>query len=116
MHAPRHFNSYVLVLHPIAAGIGLISLILGIIAHWKEMGVVCGLAASWVAGIASTISLIAFIFDIALFTIAKSRINDASSNNSNVTVDTAAEYGNALWITLAYGNVWVLFFKQEEED
>lgn len=90
-----------LVLHPIGAGIGLISLILGLVAHFKEMSVVCGLAASWVAGLASFICVIAFGFDIALFTIAKNRINDAASDSGDITVDTAAEYGNAIWITLA---------------
>lgn len=89
------------MLHPIAAAFGAISLCLGILAHLKELSTGCGLAASWVAGIASTLSIIAFAFDMALFTIAKSRINDSAQSSGDVEVDTAADYGNAIWLTLA---------------
>jgi hypothetical protein len=35
------------------------------------------------------------------FTIAKNRINSASSGNTNVNIDGAASYGKAIWLTLA---------------
>jgi hypothetical protein len=50
-------------------------------------------------------SLIAFVFDIIAFSIAKSRIEKAQSSVSVVgvqgNVDTGASLGNAVWMTLA---------------
>jgi len=91
----------VLVLHPIAAGLGLIAAVLGLLGHIRELSLVLSLTATWLAGIASTITLIAFIFDIVVFTIVKSRINSAAQTNGGVTVNTSASYGTAIWMTLA---------------
>jgi hypothetical protein len=52
-----------------------------------------------VSGGAAAVSLLAFIFDIAFFFIAKSRINNVSGGS--------AVMGNAIWLTFA---AWVLLF------
>lgn len=93
--------TYVLVLHPVGAGLGLIALLCGLLGHIREFSIVLSLTATWLASLAGTITLIAFIFDMVVFTLVKNRINDAAQSSGGVTVDTAASYGNALWMTLA---------------
>jgi len=82
--------TYVLILHPIAAGLAGLAAILGVIGHIREMAPLCIVSATWIAGLGSTISLLAFIFDIVVFTIAKNRINSTNASNANVTVNTGA--------------------------
>ncbi|KAL0951706.1 hypothetical protein HGRIS_008381 [Hohenbuehelia grisea] len=55
--------------------------------------------SSCVSGFAAAVALIAFIFDLALFFIAKSRINAVPGGS--------AQIGNAIWLTLA---AWLLLF------
>ena len=50
-----------------------------------------------ISGFAAVVALLAFIFDLAFFFLAKARINEVGS----------AEIGNAIWLTLA---AWVLLF------
>ncbi|KAJ7837427.1 hypothetical protein B0H14DRAFT_3109776 [Mycena olivaceomarginata] len=50
-----------------------------------------------ISGFAAAVALIAFIFDLAFFFLAKSRINSVGS----------ASIGNAIWLTLA---AWILLF------
>jgi len=49
------------------------------------------------SGFAAVVALLAFIFDLAFFFLAKAHINEVGS----------AEIGNAIWLTLA---AWVLLF------
>ena len=79
-----------LILHPIAAGLAGLAAILGMIGHIREMAPLCIVSATWIAGLGSTMSLLAFIFDIVVFTIAKNRINSTNASNANVTVNTGA--------------------------
>ena len=82
--------TYVLILHPIAAGLAGLAAILGVVGHIREMAPLCIVSATWIAGLGSTMSLLAFIFDIVVFTIAKNRINSTNASNANVTVNTGA--------------------------
>jgi uncharacterized membrane protein YccF (DUF307 family) len=84
-----------------ACGLGLIAALFGLLAHRREMAFTMTLIATWFASLATLIGMLAFIFDMVVFTIAKQRINRASSSNDAVEVSAAGAYGNAIWITLA---------------
>ncbi|KAF5368544.1 hypothetical protein D9758_002150 [Tetrapyrgos nigripes] len=85
--------TYALVLHIVALALAGISAIFGLLAHVREFGNSC--LSTCVSGFAAAVALVAFIFDIALFFIAKARINAVGS----------ASIGNAIWLTLA---AWIL--------
>ncbi|ESK84086.1 rim9 protein [Moniliophthora roreri MCA 2997] len=87
--------TYALVLHLVALALAAGSAVFGLLAHVREMSMTC--CSTCISGFAAGIALLAFIFDIALFFIAKSRINAVGS----------ATMGNAIWLTLA---AWVLLF------
>ncbi|KAL1739709.1 SUR7/PalI family-domain-containing protein [Schizophyllum fasciatum] len=87
--------TYALVLHIVALALAAGSALFGLLAHVREMSMTC--CSTCVSGFAATIALLAFIFDLVLFFVAKSRINDVGK----------AEMGNAIWLTLA---AWVLLF------
>lgn len=55
--------------------------------------------SSCISGFAATVALVAFIFDIALFFVAKSRMNSVSGGSASI--------GNAVWLTLV---AWILLF------
>ncbi|BGP31106.1 hypothetical protein JCM10296v2_002870 [Rhodotorula toruloides] len=83
--------TYLLILHPIAAGFSAISVVLGLLAHTHGFA---GTAfTTCFASFAATFSLVAFIFDIVVFVIAKSRIQSSAVGGS-------ARLGNAIWMTL----------------
>ncbi|KAG8824971.1 hypothetical protein FRC17_008907, partial [Serendipita sp. 399] len=88
--------TYVLVLHIVALGLSAISAVFGLLAHIREMAMTC--FSSCIAGMAATVTLIAFIFDIILFIIIRTRVR---------AVGGVATLGNGLWLTLA---AWVLLF------
>lgn len=81
--------TYVLVLHPIAAGLGGVAVLFGLLSHLSRFSMI-GLTTTF-ASIAGTVSLVAFIFDIVLFVIAQKRIQALGGQ---------ATLGNAIWITL----------------
>ncbi|GAA6060272.1 hypothetical protein JCM10212_003972 [Sporobolomyces blumeae] len=84
--------TYLMILHPIAAAFGVVSVIFGLLAHMHNFA---GTAlTTCFASFAATFSLLAFVFDIAVFVIAKQRI-DSSSVGGN------ASLGPAVWMTLA---------------
>lgn len=87
--------TYALVLHIVALALAAGSTVFGILAHVREMSMTC--CSTCISGFAAGVALLAFIFDIALFFIAKSRINAIGH----------ASFGNATWLTLA---AWVLLF------
>jgi hypothetical protein len=89
--------TYALVLHIVAFGLAAVAAIFGLLAHIREMSMTC--FSSCIAGFAATIALFAFIFDIAFFFIAKSRLNAVKGGS--------ASFGNAAWLTLA---AWILLF------
>ncbi|BGP47082.1 hypothetical protein JCM10450v2_002934 [Rhodotorula kratochvilovae] len=84
--------TYLLILHPIAAGFGAISVIFGLLAHTRGMAGTT--LSTCFASFAATFALLAFIFDMAVFIIAKKRIESSD-------VGGKAELGNAIWMTLA---------------
>ncbi|THV01432.1 pali-domain-containing protein [Dendrothele bispora CBS 962.96] len=87
--------TYALVLHIVALILAAISSLFGLLAHVREMSM--AYCSTCISGFAAAVALVAFIFDIALFFIAKARINAVGS----------ASIGNAIWLTLA---AWILLF------
>ena len=68
-----------------------ISAIFSLLADVREMAMTCG--SSCIPGFGATVTLVAFFFDIALFFVAKSRINSVIGGSASI--------GNAVWLTLA---------------
>ncbi|KAJ7597421.1 SUR7/PalI family-domain-containing protein [Mycena floridula] len=87
--------TYALVLHIVAMALAGASAVFGLLAHVREMSMAC--CSTCVSGFAAAIALLAFIFDLALFFLAKARINAVG----------VAVMGNAIWLTLA---AWLLLF------
>ncbi|KAJ6611492.1 hypothetical protein B0H10DRAFT_2437470 [Mycena sp. CBHHK59/15] len=87
--------TYALVLHIVALALAAGSAVFGLLAHIREMAMTC--CSTCVSGFAAAVALLAFIFDLALFFVAKARINSVGT----------ASIGNAIWLTLA---AWVLLF------
>ncbi|CAA7264824.1 unnamed protein product [Cyclocybe aegerita] len=87
--------TYALVLHIVALVGAAGSAVFGLLAHVREMSMAC--CSTFVSGFAAVIAMLAFIFDMVLFFVAKARINAVGS----------AEIGNAIWLTLA---AWLLLF------
>ena len=84
-----------LVLHIAALIVAAGSALFGLLAHVREMSMTC--CSTFISGFAAVIALVAFIFDLVLFFVAKARISSVGS----------AEIGSAIWLTLA---AWVLLF------
>ncbi|KAL4070740.1 pali-domain-containing protein [Scleroderma citrinum] len=82
--------TYALVLHIVAFALAGISAILGLLAHVREMSMAC--CSSCISGFGATVALVAFFFDIAIFFVAKSRMNSVSGGSASI--------GNAVWLTL----------------
>ncbi|KAL7417568.1 SUR7/PalI family-domain-containing protein [Mrakia frigida] len=89
--------TYVLVLHIVALGLSAGAFVLGLLAHCREFAMGC--FSSCFASMAAAVALIAFIFDIVLFLLARTRINSLDGASSSI--------GPAVWIVLA---AWVLLF------
>jgi len=87
--------TYALILHPIAAALALLSVLSGLLSHFREYSRSC--YASCFASLASTVALLAVVFDLVAFSIAKNRLNALS----NQFVTANALFGVAIWITLA---------------
>ncbi|KAK2461464.1 hypothetical protein APHAL10511_005927 [Amanita phalloides] len=87
--------TYALVLHIVALILSAAATVFGLLAHVREMSMTC--CGSFWSGFAAAVAFVAFIFDIALFFVAKARISKVGS----------AQIGNAIWLTLA---AWVLLF------
>lgn len=86
--------TYALIIHPIAAGLAAVAFISGVASHFRELS--RSRFTTCIASTAATVAMLAFVFDIVLFSIAKSRINSAS--NSDVGLN--ASLGNGVWLTL----------------
>ncbi|KAG1908336.1 pali-domain-containing protein [Suillus fuscotomentosus] len=89
--------TYALVLHIVAFGLAGVAAVFGLLAHIREMAMTC--FSSCISGFAATVALTAFIFDLVIFFVAKSRMNSVSGGSASI--------GNAVWITLV---AWVLLF------
>jgi hypothetical protein len=88
--------TYVLLLHIVGLGFAAISAFFGLLAHVRELSMMTFSSCS--SGIGAVVVLLAFIFDLIFFFIAKSRIN---------AVGGSAEIGCGLWLTLAS---WLMLF------
>lgn len=82
--------TYALVLHIVAFGLAGVAALFGLLAHVREMAMSC--FSSCISGFGATVAFIAFIFDIAIFFVAKSRMNSVSGDSASI--------GNAVWLTL----------------
>jgi hypothetical protein len=89
--------TYVLVLHIVAFGLAAIAAFFGLLAHVREMAMSC--FSSCISGFAAVVALVAFIFDIAIFFVAKSSMNSVQGGSASI--------GNAVWLTLV---AWILLF------
>lgn len=86
-----------LVLHIVALVLAAIAAFLGLLAHVREMSMVY--CSSFFSGFAAAVTLVAFIFDIVLFFVTKSRIDGENGGK--------AEFGIGVWLTLA---AWIILF------
>nr|QBH67403.1 hypothetical protein UE_1337 [Ustilago esculenta]QBH67521.1 hypothetical protein UEMT_1987 [Ustilago esculenta] len=89
--------TYTLVLHPVALAFAVVSVLLGLISHCRELSTNC--FGTFVTGIGAFITIVAFGLDLALFIIAKKRIDSING--------ASAQLGMAIWMTLA---AWILMF------
>lgn len=89
--------TYALVLHIVALALSAGSAVFGLLAHIREMSMTC--CSTCVSGFAAAVALLAFIFDLAFFFLAKARINKVEGGSAVI--------GNAIWLTLA---AWLLLF------
>lgn len=85
-----HGLTYALVLHPVAAGIALLAIIVSLTTH-----VVLDICGSLIAGLAFLVTLAAFIVDSILFIDVRHRINKADTGTQN-----PAKLGNAYWMVM----------------
>ncbi|CAE6500442.1 unnamed protein product [Rhizoctonia solani] len=82
-----HNLTYVMVLHPVAAGLAGIAVIFGLCgAAYSRIGTIF---MSLAAALATVCTLIVFVIDMVLWGIARNRIRDEGAN---------ANYGNANWM------------------
>lgn len=88
--------TYTLVLHVVALVFAAGSSLFGLLAHVREMSMIC--CSNCFSGFAASMALIAFIFDIVFFFIVRSRIT---------AVGGTASIGTGVWLTLA---AWVMLF------
>jgi hypothetical protein len=89
--------TYALVLHIVALVLAAISSFFGLLAHVREFSMSC--FSSCISGLGAAITLLAFIFDLVFFFLAKSRINDVKGGSATM--------GSAIWLTFA---AWLLLF------
>ncbi|GJE85866.1 Pali-domain-containing protein [Phanerochaete sordida] len=89
--------TYALVLHIVGLILAAISAFFGLLAHVREFSMTC--FSTCISGFAAAVTLVAFIFDLAFFFIAKSRINSVKGGSASM--------GTAIWMTLA---AWLLLF------
>ncbi|KAI0639533.1 SUR7/PalI family-domain-containing protein [Trametes polyzona] len=83
--------TYALVLHIVALVLAGISAVFGLLAHVREMSMTY--CSTCVSGFSATVAMAAFIFDLVLFFLTKSRINHVDGGH--------AEMGISIWLTLA---------------
>nr|XP_019011390.1 uncharacterized protein I206_03490 [Kwoniella pini CBS 10737]OCF50171.1 hypothetical protein I206_03490 [Kwoniella pini CBS 10737] len=88
------YLTYVLILHIVALAFAVLSVLCGLLAHSPTFAI-CW--ATTMASLASGITLLALIFDLAMFYIARARINNVSG--------ASADIGICVWLTLA---AWII--------
>lgn len=87
-----HNLTFVMVLHPIAAGLAGLAVIFGLCgAAYSRIGTIF---MSLTAALATVITLVVWVIDMVLWGIARNRINNHGP------AGTRATYGNANWLVL----------------
>lgn len=71
--------TYTLVLHPVGCGLAAVAFAFGVMAHCA-FGMGC--LGTFAAGLATTVALVAFGLDMAVFTIIKKRVEDNGGSAS----------------------------------
>lgn len=89
--AITRYLTYTLILHIIALGCGVAAVILGLFDHISTLSLLCFPTCS--AWLTSTCALLALIFDLVIFYIAKARIDAVSGASASI--------GISVWLTLA---------------
>ncbi|KAF8499825.1 pali-domain-containing protein [Russula emetica] len=85
-----HNLTFALILHPIAAGLSGLAVIFGICgSEYHRSGTVLMALSS---SLAALITLVAFILDLVLFSIARHEFRK---------LGWSSQYGNAMWLTLS---------------
>ena len=87
--------TYALVLHIVALVLAAISSFFGLLAHVREFSMTC--FSTCISGLGAAITLLAFIFDLVFFFLAKSRINSVKGGSATM--------GSAIWLTFT---AWLL--------
>lgn len=87
-----------MILHPIAAALAGLSTLMGLVAHLRGFGATC--FTTCIASLAATVALLAFVFDIVVFLIAKNRIESAASGES-------ASLGNVRCLSFSLRSIYV---------
>ena len=84
-----HNLTFTLILHPIAAGLSGLAVLFGICGadYYRSGTVFMALSSS----LAALVTLVAFILDVALFSIARHDFRK---------LGWSSQYGNAIWLTL----------------
>jgi len=84
-----HNLTFTLILHPIAAGLSGLAVIFGVCgSEYHRTGTVLMALSS---SLAALVTFVAFVLDIALFSIARHEFRKLGSSS---------QYGNAIWLTL----------------
>jgi len=87
--------TYTLILHVVALAIGGVGVLVGLLDLIPGFNMIC--FPTCIAGICGTVSLIALIFDLAMFFLLKASVNRVSGASGTV--------GMCVWMTLA---AWLL--------
>ena len=93
------YLTYTLVLHIVALAFAALATVFGLLSHISTMSVWC--FPTCFASIASSISLLAFIFDAIMFYIAKARIDDV--DGASATIGISVWLVLAAWLTAGFG-------------
>lgn len=80
-----------LIVHIVALGAGVASVVFGLLSHFSGLGLLC--FPTCTAALTSSLSLIALIFDLVIFYIAKARIDKVDGASASI--------GISVWLTLA---------------
>lgn len=89
--AVSKYLTYVLIIHIISLGFAALALLTGLLELIPGCVMMC--FPTCLAGIAGGLALIVFIFDVAIFYIARARINAVQGASASI--------GAAVWMTLA---------------
>ncbi|CAE6460346.1 unnamed protein product [Rhizoctonia solani] len=85
--------TFVLVLHPIACGLAFLALLFALMLLCRPARLASAMALIF-STLAAIVATVAFAIDVALATIARNKVNDATDGNLKVT------YGAVPWMTL----------------